>query len=50
MAEFLQQEDAWVRIIDISKRLWGKKLPDATIKQYLNDYDDEREKMLREQL
>ena len=48
VAELLRQEDAWVHIIDISKRLWGQKLPDGVIKQYLNDYDDRQELQLRE--
>jgi len=43
VAELLRKEDAWVLIIDISKRLWGKKLPDSIIKQFLNDYDLLRE-------
>ena len=38
--KLLTKEDAWIRIIDISKKLWGKKLPDTLIKQYLNDYDE----------
>jgi len=29
--ELLRNEDAWIQIIDISKRLWGKKLPDSAI-------------------
>lgn len=41
--ELLKREDAWIKIIEISKRLWGKKLPDAIILQYLNDYDDMQE-------
>ena len=38
--QLLAREDAWVRIIEISRNLWGKKLPDAAIKQFLNDYDE----------
>ena len=38
--QLLTKDDAWVRIIDITKNLWGKKLPDTAIKQYLNDYDE----------
>ena len=41
--ELLKKEDAWVQIIDISKKLWGKKLPDAAIKQFLYDYDQIKE-------
>ena len=37
--ELLKKEDAWIRIIEISRDLWGKKLPDATIKRFMNDYD-----------
>ena len=37
--QLLKKEDAWVRIIEISRALWGSKLPDATIMQFMNDYD-----------
>ena len=46
----LKKDDAWIRIIEISRQLWGKKLPDAAIKQFLNDYDQMREADLREQM
>ena len=37
--QLLKQEDAWVRIIEISRALWGSKLPDETIMQFMYDYD-----------
>ena len=37
--ELLSQEDAWVQIIEISRKLWGKKLTDSAIKQFLNEYE-----------
>ena len=37
--EMLKKEDAWVRMIEISRKLWGQKLPDSLIKQFLNEYD-----------
>lgn len=39
--ELLAKEDAWVEIIDISRNLWGLKLTDSAIKQFLNEYDTE---------
>ena len=48
--ELLRNEDAWIQIIDISKRLWGKKLPDSAIIQYLHEYDELQEQQLAEQL
>ena len=39
MEEMLKKEDAWVRMIEISRKLWGQKLPDSLIKQFLNEYD-----------
>ena len=50
VSAFLKKEDAWVRMIDISKRLWGKQLPDAIIKQFLNDYEELQAQQLREQI
>ena len=39
--ELLAKEDEWVEIIDISRNLWGLKLTDSAIKQFLNEYDTE---------
>jgi len=46
--ELLSKEDAWVDIIDISRNLWGTKLTDVAIKQFLNEYDaiQEKQKLL----
>lgn len=46
--ELLSKEDAWVEIIDISRNLWGTKLTDVAIKQFLNEYDaiQEKQKLL----
>lgn len=30
--DLLKKENAWIRIIEISRNLWGKQLPDALIK------------------
>ena len=48
--ELLRKDDAWVHIIEISKKLWVKKLPDAAIVQFLKDYDDLQERKLMEQI
>ena len=45
--ELLRKDDAWVKMIEISRSLWGKKLPDAAILQFLDDYDELREKDLQ---
>ena len=42
--ELLKKDDAWVQIINISRNLWDKKMPDTIIKQFLNDYDEMRER------
>lgn len=42
--ELLQREDAWIRIIEITRDLWKIKLPDATILKYLNDYEQLQER------
>ena len=46
--ELLKKDDAWVQIIEISKKLWTKKLPDDQIMQFLKDYDDLQERKLME--
>ena len=43
LEEFLAQEDAWPRIIEISHTLWGKALPPAAIQGLIREYDEKKE-------
>ena len=50
LEEFLSQEDAWPRIIEISHTLWGKALPPAAIQGLIREYDEKKELELQCQL
>ena len=48
--ELLAKDDAWIEIIHISRNLWGKRLTDGMIKQFLNDYEQLEEEQKIAQL
>ena len=50
LEEFLSQEDAWPRIIDISHTLWGKALPPSAIQGLIREYDEKKELELQGQM
>ena len=50
LEEFLGQEDAWPRIIEISHTLWGKALPPTAIQGLIREYDEKKELELQGQL
>ena len=43
LEEFLSQEDAWLRIIDISHTLWGKSMAASAITSLIREYDEKQE-------
>ena len=50
LEEFLSQEDAWPRIIEISHTLWGKALPPSAIQGLIREYDEKKELELQGQM
>ena len=50
LEDFLSQEDAWPRIIEISHTLWGKALPPASIQGLIREYDEKKELELQGQM
>ena len=47
LEEFLCDENAWLRTIEISHKLWVKEIPASTIKALILEYDEKKELELR---
>ena len=49
LEEFLSDEKAWVRTIEISYKLWQKEIPASTIQALIREYDEKKEIELKNQ-
>ena len=47
LEEFLSDENAWLRTIEISHKLWVKEIPASTIKALILEYDEKKELELK---
>ena len=47
--EFLGDENAWLRTIEISHKLWVKEIPSNTIQALIREFDEKKELELKNQ-
>ena len=49
LEEFLGDENAWLRTIEISHKLWVKEIPASTIQALIREYDEKKELEIKNQ-
>ena len=47
LEEFLEDENAWLKTIEISHKLWVKEIPSHTIQALIREYDEKKELELK---
>ena len=49
LEEFLVDENAWLKTIEISHKLWVKEIPASTIQALIREYDEKKELEIKNQ-